>query len=49
MTVAILAMSGNLDEARLLLKAIANGIDRKSDLIWQASAIFYPYQTPSWL
>ena len=31
MTVATLAMSGNLDEARLLLIAVANGVDRKSD------------------
>ena len=31
MMVATLAMSGNLDEARLLLIAVANGIDRKSD------------------
>ena len=28
---AILAMSENLDEARLLLVAVANGFDRKSD------------------
>ena len=26
-----LAMSGNLDEARLLLIGVANGVDRKSD------------------
>ena len=31
MTVAILVMSGNLDEVRLLLIAIANGVHRKSD------------------
>ena len=31
MTVATLAMSGNLDEARLLLIAAANGFDRKFD------------------
>ena len=31
MTVAVLAMSRNLDEARLLLIAIANGVDRKHD------------------
>ena len=30
MTVATLAMSGNLDEARLLLIAVANGVDWKS-------------------
>ena len=29
--VAILAMSGNLDGARLLLIAVANGFDRKFD------------------
>ena len=29
--VATLAMSGNLDEARLLLIAVANDVDRKSD------------------
>ena len=31
MTVATFAMSGNLDEARLLLTAVANGVDRKFD------------------
>ena len=31
MTVATLAMSENLDEARLLLKPVANGFDRKFD------------------
>ena len=31
MTDAILAMSENLDEARLLLVAVANGFDRKFD------------------
>ena len=31
LTVAILAISGNLDESRLLLIAIANGVDRKFD------------------
>ena len=31
MTVVTLAMSGNLDEARLLLIAVANGINRKFD------------------
>ena len=31
MTVATLAMSRNLDETRLLLIAVANGVDRKSD------------------
>ena len=31
MTVATLAMSGNLDEARLLLIAVANGVDGKFD------------------
>ena len=31
MTVATLAMSGNLDGARLLLIAIGNGVDRKFD------------------
>ena len=31
MTVAILAMSGNLDEARLLLVTVANGFNRKFD------------------
>ena len=31
MTVATLAMSGNLDEVRLLLIAVANSVDRKSD------------------
>ena len=31
MTVATLAMSGNLDEAMLLLITFANGVDRKSD------------------
>ena len=31
MTVATLAMSENLDVARLLLIAVANGVDRKSD------------------
>ena len=30
-TVATLAMSGNLHEARLLLIAVANGVDRKFD------------------
>ena len=29
MTATSLAMTGNLDEARLLLIAIANGVDRK--------------------
>ena len=29
MTVATLAMSGKLDEPRLLLIAVANGVDRK--------------------
>ena len=32
MTDAILAMSENLDEARLLLVAVANGFDRKFDV-----------------
>ena len=31
MTVATLAISGNLDETRLLLIAVANGFDRKFD------------------
>ena len=31
MAVATLAMSGNLDEARLLLIAVANGFERKFD------------------
>ena len=31
MTVASLTMSGNLDEARLLLIAVTNGFDRKFD------------------
>ena len=31
MTVATLAISGNLDEPRLLLIAVGNGFDRKSD------------------
>ena len=31
MTVATLAVSGNLDKARLLLIAVANGYDRKFD------------------
>ena len=32
MTVAILSMSENLDEARLLLITLANGVDRKFDV-----------------
>ena len=32
MTVATIAMSENLDEARLLLIAVANGFDRKFDV-----------------
>ena len=31
MTVATLTMSGNLDEARLLLIVVANGVDGKFD------------------
>ena len=31
MTVATLAMSGNLDEARLLLITVVNGFDKKFD------------------
>ena len=31
MTVATLAISGNLDETRLLLTAVDNGFDRKLD------------------
>ena len=31
MTVATLAMPGNIDEARLLLIAVANGVDRNFD------------------
>ena len=31
MTVATLAISGNLDETRLLLIAVANGFNRKFD------------------
>ena len=31
MTVATLTMSGNLDEARLLLIAVANGVDKTFD------------------
>ena len=31
MTVATLAMLGNLDEAILLLIAVANGVDRESN------------------
>ena len=34
MTVATLAMSGNLDEAILLLITFANGVDKKSDAIF---------------
>ena len=32
-TVATFAMSGNLDKAKLLLIAIANGVDRKFDVL----------------
>ena len=43
--VAILAVSRNLAEARLLLRAIANRVDRKFD---SNLTIFHPYQTPFW-
>ena len=48
MTAASLAILGNLDEARLLLIAIANGVDRKFDANLTVSLVFYPYQTPFW-
>ena len=47
MTVATLAMSGNLDEARLLI-AIANGADRISGANLTSFDGFYPYQTSFW-
>ena len=48
MTAASLAILGNLDEARLLLIAIANGVDRKFDANLTVSLVFYPCQTPFW-
>ena len=41
-------MSGNLDEARLLLIAVANGFDTIFDANFKSFAGFYPYQTPFW-
>ena len=46
MTVATLVMSGNLDEARQLLVAIANGVDRKSDANFTSFVGILSVQTP---
>ena len=36
MTVTTLALSGNLDAAILILTAVVNGVDRKSDAIFRS-------------
>ena len=48
MTVATLAMSGTLDEARLLFIAVVNDVDKKLMLTLQVLLVFYPYQTLFW-
>ena len=49
MTVATLAISGNLDEARMLLISVANGVDRKFDANLASFVGTYPYQTPFYI
>ena len=43
MTLETLAMSGNLDEAKLLLMTITNGVDRKFGVKFTSFVSIYPY------
>ena len=49
MIVATLAISGNLDETRMLLISVANGFDRKFDVNLGSFVGTYPYQTPFYI
>ena len=48
MTVATLARSGNLDEVKLLLIAVANGLIDNLMLALPVLLVFCSYQTPFW-